>query len=102
MRPKASTTCLTIASTSRPLAQIDGDRQSAAALLPHFFRRRIGIGLFKIDANNVTAFRGKAGHDGRTEFAVTARDDGYFSFELHEITEPAASQPLSIERSFFE
>ena len=83
MRPKASTTCLTIASISCAFAQIDGDRQSAPVFLPHFFRRRIGIGLFEIHASDVAALGGKSGHDGRTEFAVAARDDSDFSFEFH-------------------
>ena len=76
------------------LAQVDGDGKSAATFLTYFFRSRIGVGLFKIDANNVTAFRGKAGHDGRTKFAVTARDDGYFSFELH-VLHRAGCQPAA-------
>ena len=101
MRPKASTTCLTIASISSSFAQIDGDRQSAPVFLPHFFRRRVGICLFEIDASDIAAFGGKSRHDGRTEFTVAARDDRYFSFELHDFTEPAASRQLSAGHNFF-
>ena len=101
MRPNAATTCSTIAFDFGALAQIDGERQAAPALLSCFVRRNIGVALFEIHTSDVTTLRGESRHDRGTKFAVAARDDRCFSFESHCLIEPAASRLLLAERNFF-
>ena len=83
------------------LAQIDGDRQGAPALLPNFFRRKVGIALLEIHTSDVATLSGKSGHDGGAKFAVAARNDSYFSLKFHGLIEPAASRLLLAGRNFF-